>query len=133
MPIKILDSFALMAFIQDETGADLVEKLILDAQHSKLELLMPVINLGEVFYNLSRAYSLEVAENLLQKISVLPINIVEINWELTYQAALYKARGNIAYADCFVAALAKARNCPVVTGDQEFKQLENEIKIEWLA
>lgn len=30
------------------------------------------------------------------------------------------------------AALARARNCDLVTGDPEFKPLEKEIKIHWL-
>ncbi len=32
----------------------------------------------------------------------------------------------------FAAALARARNCELVTGDPEFKPLEKEIKINWL-
>jgi predicted nucleic acid-binding protein len=38
----------------------------------------------------------------------------------------------MAYADCFAAALARIRNCELLTGDPEFKALEKEIKIAWL-
>jgi predicted nucleic acid-binding protein len=55
-----------------------------------------------------------------------------VDWELTRQAALYKTKGNISYADCYTAALAKLRKGEVVTGDKEFKILAGEVKISWL-
>ena len=60
------------------------------------------------------------------------IDIVDADWPLTRQAAAFKARGNIAYGDCFAAALAKNRKAELITGDPEFKALEGEIKISWL-
>jgi len=38
----------------------------------------------------------------------------------------------MSFADCFAAALAKQRKAHLVTGDLEFKQIENEISINWL-
>ena len=38
----------------------------------------------------------------------------------------------ISCADVFAAALAKLRKAELVTGDLEFKQMENEIRIGWL-
>jgi predicted nucleic acid-binding protein len=60
------------------------------------------------------------------------VEIVEADWNLTRQAAAFKANGNISYADCFAAALAKLKKAELVTGDKEFKALEGEIKIVWL-
>ncbi|HOW64450.1 MAG TPA: PIN domain-containing protein [Candidatus Paceibacterota bacterium] len=42
------------------------------------------------------------------------------------------ATKKMAYADCFAAALAKAENAELVTGDPEFKEVEKEIRIAWL-
>jgi len=38
----------------------------------------------------------------------------------------------VLYADCFAAALAKIRKAQLMTGNPEFKQVENEIRIGWL-
>lgn len=132
MATKILDSFALMAFLNDEIGAQYVEDLILQAQEDKVYLAMCVVNLGEIFYSVSRTSSGESAEHYIQQIQGMPIEIVDADWALTRQAALYKTKGNISYADCYAAALAKMRDGEVVTGDKEFKVLEREIKIVWL-
>ena len=49
-----------------------------------------------------------------------------------YNAARLKSKYALSYADCFAAALAKEKDCPVLTGDPEFKKLHEEIKISWL-
>lgn len=133
MVTKILDSFALMAFLQDETGAQIVEDLILRAQAGKVDLAICVINLGEIWYSISRTMSVETADHYIQQLQSMPIDIINADWELTYQAAIYKAKGNISYADCFAAALANLRKGQVVTGDKEFEALKNEINILWLT
>jgi len=65
----------------------------------------------------------------------LTIEIVGVdneNLDLARQAAIYRATRKLSYADAFAAALAKIRNAELVTGDYEFKQVEDEIKIDWL-
>jgi len=51
---------------------------------------------------------------------------------LVRQAAIFKASRRLGYADAFAAGLAKLRNAELITGDRDFKALEDEIKITWL-
>ena len=129
---KVLDSYALMAFFEDEPGADFVRGLIHKAVESDTNLLMSVVNLGEVWYSIARTTSPEIADQYVHEIKGLGIEIVDVDWALTRQAAAFKANGSISYGDCFAAALAKSRKAELVTGDKEFKVLEAEIKISWL-
>lgn len=132
MTVRVLDAFAVLAFFHDEPGAQLVEDMILQAQDGRMELTMCVVNLGEVYYSISRSRAPEEAESYVQQIQSMPIEIVDVDWELTRLAAQFKIKGNISYADCYAAALAKSCNGDLVTGDKEFKTLENEVKIVWL-
>ena len=132
MASKVLDSYALMAFFEDESGADLVRELILKAEENKVNLLMSVVNLGEVWYSIARTNSPEVADQYIGEVRGMAIEIVDADWQLTRQAAAFKVNGNISYGDCFAAALAKAKKAELVTGDKEFKSLEGEIKISWV-
>lgn len=132
MATKVLDSYALMAFFEDEPGADIVRELILKAEENKVNLLMSVVNLGEVWYSIARTNSPEVADQYIGEIRGMAIEILDNDWTLTRQAAAFKSGGNISYADCFAAALAKLKKAELVTGDREFKSLEGEIKIFWL-
>ncbi|MDZ4158326.1 MAG: type II toxin-antitoxin system VapC family toxin [Anaerolineaceae bacterium] len=129
---KVLDAYALMAYFEDEPGADLVRSLLLRAEEGGIKLAMSVVNLGEVWYAIARAESPEKADRIIQVIQGMAIELVDVDWNLTRQAAGFKARAKISYADCFTAALAKQRRAEIVTGDQEFNQLQNELKITWL-
>lgn len=134
MALRVLDSHALLAFFQDEAGAEQVERLLARAEASGPKLLLSVVNWGEIFYNTMRKISLHAAEEKAREIATLPIELVAVDadLELVRQAALFKGRGRLAYADAFAAALAKFREAELVTGDPDFKQVEDEIKILWL-
>ncbi len=132
MAVKVLDAYALMAFFEDEPGADAVRGIIQESVEKETSLAMSVINLGEIWYAIARSNSAEVADRYIGDIKGLGVEIVDADWALTRQAAMFKARGNISYADSFAAALAVLKNAELVTGDKEFKPLENEIRIMWL-
>ena len=132
MAAKVLDSYALMAFFEDEPGADFVRGLIHKAVESGTNLLMSVVNLGEVWYSIARTNSPEIADQYVHEIKGMGIEIVDADWQLTHQAARFKVSGKISYADCYAAALAKSRKAELVTGDKEFKPLDGEIKISWI-
>jgi ribonuclease VapC len=132
MATKVLDSWALIAFFEDEPAAEAVEKLLEQATAERHKLLISVVNWGEVYYNTMREVSEAAAEQKLREIAAMPIEIVPADQHLTHQAAIYKATCKMSYADCFGAALAKIKNAEFVTGDPEFKEVEKEIKINWL-
>jgi uncharacterized protein with PIN domain len=134
MATKVLDSWALIAFLEDEPAAEAVEKLLAQAAAEKHKLLLSAVNWGEIYYNTMHEVSQEAAEQQARAIAALPIDIVGFGDDLTLarQAAIYKATHKMAYADCFAAALAKTKNAELLTGDPEFKEVEKEIKINWL-
>jgi predicted nucleic acid-binding protein len=134
MAVKVLDSWALIAFFEDEPAAEQVEKLLAHAAAEKYRLLLGVVNWGEIYYNTMREVSQQAAERLAREIAALPIEIVGVGEDLALarQAAIYKATRKMSCADCFAAALARVRNSELVTGDPEFKEVEKEIKVVWL-
>ncbi len=135
MAFKVLDSWALIAYFEDEPAAEQVEQLLVKAETGVHKLLLSVVNWGEIYYNTMRKISQKAAEQIAKEMAGLTIEIVgvdEKNLELVRQAAIFKATRKFSYADAFAAALAKIRNAELVTGDREFRQVEDEIKIAWL-
>lgn len=134
MATKVLDSWALLAFFQDERGADAVEQLLAKAESGRLRLLLCVVNWGEIYYSTMRKVSREAAEQTVAAIAEMPIEIVSVAEDLVLvrQAAIFKATKRLSYADAFAGALAKLKNAELITGDREFKELDGEIKIAWL-
>lgn len=129
---KVLDAYSVIAYLDAEPSAPKVAEHIKKARDSGGDLLLCTINWGEVYYISVREAGRQGAEKALEVIGTLPIELVDPDLELTKQAALYKSTHKMSYADCFAAALAKLRKGTLVTGDKEFKSLENEIKISWL-
>lgn len=131
---KVLDSWALLAFYQDEPAGDEVEKLIAAAARKGAPLLLAVMNWAELYYTMERAGGRRAAEEAVGDLATLPIDIVGVgdDLKLARLAAQLKAGHKLSLADAFAAALAKDRKAELVTGDPEFKALEKEIKICWL-
>jgi len=132
MKAFVLDSWAVIAYLEDEPSAEKIGEIIGGAHESGTPLLMTVINAGEVWYTVAREDSDEAADQSFKDIADLGVNIIDADWNLTLQASRFKAKGRIAYADCFAAALAKRMGAPLVTGDREFKILEKDVPIIWV-
>ncbi len=128
----VLDSYSLLAYAENERGADDVGNILIKALDNKAELFLCAINWGEMYYIALREGGKERAELYKNTFARYPITIVEANEELTLQAAYYKAFHKMSYADAFAVALTKMKKAQLVTGDKEFKTLEKEIKIRWI-
>jgi ribonuclease VapC len=129
---KVLDSYALLAFFEGEEAGQKVREILKDAAEHDRELWLSVINWGEVLYVIERKVGKDKREDIARLMSQMHLRIADADQELTMQAASYKAKGRISYADCFAAALAKQKKAELVTGDKEFKEVETEIKINWI-
>jgi ribonuclease VapC len=129
---SVLDSFALLAYLEDEAGAGEVQQLLGAADRGELHLWMSIVNLGEVLYIIERERSLEDAQRALAIIDELPIEVTDADRSLTFAAAHIKARHALSYADAFAVALAERVGGAVVTGDPEFRQVESLVAVHWL-
>mgnify|MGYP001600506361 FL=1 len=128
----VLDSWAVMAYLEDESSAQKVADLIGDAHEHGIPLLMSVVNAGEVWYILAREVSEAEADKALHELKQLGIEFQDVDMKLARLAGGFKAKHRMSYADCFAAALAKEHKAELVTGDKEFKQVESDIKVHWL-
>ena len=128
----VLDTWAVIAYLEDEPSGEKIEELIATAHEEQIPIYMSVINLGEVWYTVAREISEEEANTSIKILSDLRIQVENVDWEITQEAARFKSQHKMSYADAFAAALAKVMKAELVTGDKEFKSLEGEIKISWL-
>ena len=129
---KVLDSWALLCYLGQEPGFEKMIKLFEKAVESSKPLLMCVINWGEVYYQVARRFGDQKAQEIEQLIQTLPIMVVEADKDLTREAVRIKVTKQMAYADCFAAALAQLKKGELYTGDPEFKAVEKDLKVMWL-
>jgi ribonuclease VapC len=128
----VLDSWAIMSYLQGEPSAERVADIIADAHEENIPLLMSVVNAGEVWYIIARKTSEAEADRSLRQLKQLGIEMVDADWEIAHEAGKFKAKNKMSFADCFAAALAKQKKALLITGDPEFKQVDSEVTIHWL-
>jgi predicted nucleic acid-binding protein len=128
----VLDSWSVLAYLEDESAGAKVADLIADAHENGRPIYISVINAGEVWYITGRQSSEKEADEAIRILRELGIEFVDADWDLTREAAAFKRQAKMSYADCFAAALAKFKKAVLVTGDNEFNQLSNELSIIWL-
>ena len=128
----VLDSWAIMAYFEDEPAAEKVADIIAEAHDEETPLFMSVVNAGEVWYILARRTSESEANRGVHELRQLGIEFIEADWNLAHQAAGFKSKHKMSFADCFAAALAKDKKAHLVTGDKEFRQVEQELSMIWL-
>ncbi len=130
---RVLDSFALLAFLNGEAGCERVRDLLAEAQENAFELLMNEINVGETYYILSRKRSPDKANYFIEIILPgLPICCVPNDYDQVIAAARLKAEYPLSYADCFAVETARREGATILTGDPEFKSVEHLVSIEWI-
>ena len=128
----VLDSFAVLALLGREPGSQEVADLLRKAQEEEARVLMTWVNAGEVAYIVQRRRGVERLYTALAVIEATALEIVSVERELALMAAHIKAEYTLAYADAFAAALAQHCAATLVTGDPEFKLLEEFLDIHWL-
>lgn len=129
----VLDSFALLAYLQDEPAGHRMEKLLDTAEKQRCKLFLSLINLGEILYIVERRGGVVKAHDALALIRQLPIEILPADEQTVFVAAHIKANHALSYSDAFVVATAMQEQATILTADPEFRQVEKLVKVEWLV
>ena len=133
MKTRVLDSWAVLEWMSGrQPAAGLVAQLLLEAERGQTRLLMSAINVGEVYYFLWKHHHAALAESWRESSPTLPVTIEVPATGDIWNAASLKGRFPIAYADGFAAALAQKYNCPLVTGDPEFRRVD-QLELDWIG
>lgn len=116
----VLDSWALLAYLKNESNASQIEAAWLDEGAA-----ISSINLGEVLYirirDKDETAALADIEEVRQR-----LDVIEPDWALITAAAKIKAGGGLSYADAFCIATAAHLDAPLWTGDPEIVERAGE-------
>ncbi|HXA67334.1 MAG TPA: type II toxin-antitoxin system VapC family toxin [Bryobacteraceae bacterium] len=129
---KVIDSWAMVAWIQDEPGGNELEAFLLKADAGKLQLFMSWYNVAETFYTVAKRKEFAVAEEFLARLPSLPIRLVLPDEEGIMAAARVKAAHSVALGDAFAIALAQSEGASVITGDHEIRRCKL-VPVEWVG
>jgi predicted nucleic acid-binding protein len=125
----VLDSSAILAYIEDELGADVLQTIF----DGKEEVFLPWPVLMEVYYMSMREKGKQEAET---RFALLKHSSLQILWEvdepLLLSAATIKANHKMSFADAMIASYAIQNNAILVHKDPEYESLANQIELKSL-
>jgi predicted nucleic acid-binding protein len=124
MRTHVLDASALFRYLTAGPGAEQVADILTNAPHTGSEILMSVVNWGEVYYGLVKRVGLASTEaRMAQLPHRVPIRLVPVSQEHAERAARLKAQYNLPYADAFAAALTGAQHVLVTADTEHFSRV----------
>ena len=101
----VLDSYALIGYLENEHFADRIERLLKQARKGEASLYLHALHLGEVYYITLREQGSSLADLAYSRIKAFPLTFIDqIDEELLLTAASLKASFPISCADSFAAA-----------------------------
>ncbi|GHV47229.1 hypothetical protein AGMMS49546_36620 [Spirochaetia bacterium] len=131
----VLDACALVAFFNQETEGIKVKELLEHTKAGKHTLYKSIVNLVEVYYHFIRDRGKMAADELLENMKYLPIEVIDTISEAVYrQTAHFKSHYHISLADAFACAAAQCLDATLVTKDSEVEEAEEKeaLSVFWI-
>lgn len=126
--IFILDTSAILTYIEDEEGAEYVENLLVTAEKGDVVIYVCFISLTEVFYITMQEKDESEASSRIRLIQSLAVRIEESSESLNLGAGRIKATNSISLADAYIAGLCQELGGALVHKDPEFEKLSSLIR-----
>jgi predicted nucleic acid-binding protein len=128
-----LDACAVIAFVRQEPGAEVLKALI---ERPTTFLAMHVCNLGEVYYDFFREDGITAAQTAWTITLALPLELRRDTDDAFIQrVGIIKVEEHVSFADAFALALTERLSIPLVTTDHhEFDAVERKghFRFLWL-
>jgi predicted nucleic acid-binding protein len=124
----VLDTSALLAYIENEDGADEIGTLLMNALDGTDEISILTVSCIEVYYISIQEQGDIIARDRLRLIEDLPIVLEPLDEKLIRIIGDFKATNAMSFADSCIAGLAKFKNAILVHKDPEFEQIEDDVK-----
>ncbi len=128
----VLDASALLRFTDNKAGADEIQRLLVNASAEKAELLISAVNWGEVVCALARDNGLARGRQVIGWLRQLPVTLVSTGERHAQEAAWFRFRYKVPYADAYAGSLAAMENAVLVTADYHFTAVGTHLKINFL-
>ena len=128
----VLDTSAIIALVQNEPGADRVEKILKSARNGSCTVFISFVTLAELYYVVWKEKGRSAALEMIVIVKSLPLKIVESAERMTLLAGSIKATHRLPLADAFIMATASHVRGILVHKDPEIENAKELISTELL-
>jgi predicted nucleic acid-binding protein len=133
MVTYILDSSAILRYLDGEAGAARVSDIIKGHLAGRCEAIVSALHWGEVAGITAKVHGLDAMELVLSRLLAFGLWLAPATADQAVAAALIRVKRGIPYVDAFgVELAAAAQDRVLVTADFDFKAAARDVKIEFL-
>ncbi len=129
----IFDSWSLIAYLDGGDIGGIVANLIGDAQENRSPLYMTVLDAVDIWEIIARTTSADEATKCVDEFTKLGFEILDITWAIARAAAVIRMNYKIDLKRSLSVAYTKHLKAELVTGDVQYKKINDEIKIRWVS
>jgi len=133
MVTYVLDSSAILRYLDDEAGAARVAEIIKSHLAGRCGAIVSALHWGEVAGITCKAHGKQAMELVLSRLSAFGLQIVAADGDRAVRASLIKLKRYLPYVDAFGVELAcDSKDHVFVTADFDFKPASRDVAIEFL-
>jgi predicted nucleic acid-binding protein len=134
MVTYILDSSAILRYLDDEPGAARVAEIIKSHLGGRNTVIISALHWGEVAGITCKARGRQAMDLALSRLHAFGLEIVSADADRAVRASLVKLKRGIPYVDAFgVELAADSADRVLVTADFDFKSASRDVAIEFLS
>jgi len=129
----VLDSSAILRYLDGEAGSDRVAEIIRDHMTGRCEAVICALHWGEIAGHTCKRRGRGAMDLALSRLAAFGIQVVSVDAHRAVRAALIKFKTAVPYVDAFgVELTADSRESVFVTADFDFKAAKRDVTIEFL-
>jgi predicted nucleic acid-binding protein len=133
MVTSVLDSSAVLRYLDGEAGAQRVSEIIKEHVANENLLIISAIHWGEMTGKIFQKHGKSGLDEALSRLLSFEFEIVPATAERAMKSGIIKAQKKIPYADAFGVELAgDSPEHVLVTADFDVKAVEQDVRIEFL-
>ena len=133
MVTYILDSSAILRYLDDEPGAVRVSEIIKSHLGGRCTAVISALHWGEVAGISCKAHGKQAMELALSRLHAFGLEVVPADADRAIRASLVKLKRGISYVDAFgVELAADSADRVFVTADFDVKPASRDVAIEFL-
>ncbi|MGB7862636.1 MAG: PIN domain-containing protein [Candidatus Sulfotelmatobacter sp.] len=133
MVTYVLDSSAVLRFLDGEAGSDRVSEIIKGHMAGGCAAVISSLHWGEIAGHICKRRGRGALDMALSRLAAFGIPVASVDADRAVRAALIRFKTSIPYVDAFgVELTSDSRERVFVTADFDFKPASRNVKIEFL-
>ncbi len=118
----VLDTTAIISYLSDLRGSDLIEELLDNAAKGKAKVHVSYVTIAELYHVIGTEFSQKKANESVAAVKSWPVSLTQVDEGIALAAGRLMVQEEIPFEDAIVIATALDKKATVVTANPKLAQ-----------